>query len=129
MPPTVATAGVLLLQAPPPVASVNAAVPPKQMLTAPVGRIGEDAFTVTTIVAWQPVDATQVMVATPAETPVTIPVVAPTVATEVLLLFQVTLPAVVERVVVPPVQTDVDPEMAGPGFTVTIFVAKQPASV
>jgi hypothetical protein len=52
---TVATPGVLLLHAPPPVASVNAAVPPRQMLTGLVGRIGDEALTVTRIVVRQPV--------------------------------------------------------------------------
>ena len=52
---TVATPVLVLLHEPPVVASVNAAVPPRQMLTGLVGMIPDDAFTVTTVVVMQPV--------------------------------------------------------------------------
>ena len=123
VPLTVATGTLLLIHVPPLVASVRAAVPPRQMLTGLVGRIGEDAFTVTTAVAMHPVDAMQVIVAVPVVTPLTIPEVTPTVATDVLLLLQVTPPVELESAVVPPVHTVLVPEMAGLGFIVTIAVA------
>ena len=126
VPPTVATAVLLLVHVPPPVASVSAAVPPRQMLTAPVGMIGDAAFTVTIVVALQPVEAMQVIVAVPVATPVTMPDVAPIVATDVLLLLQLPVPNVLLSVVVPPAHTVLVPEMVGSGVTVTIAVTKQP---
>jgi hypothetical protein len=52
--PTVATAVALLVQVPPPVASLRAVVDPGQTVVVPVME-GTEAFTVTAFIAIQPV--------------------------------------------------------------------------
>ena len=81
--------------------------------------VGE-GFTVTEKVAIQPVEATQVMVATPAERPVTKPAVE-TVATAGVLLLHV-LPEGPVSVSVMPTQRECEPVIVGVGTTVTIDV-------
>src|SRR5438552_391935 len=67
------------------------------------------------------------MVATPAATPVTMPVEAPTVAVPVALLLQVPPLMASVRVMVAPVHTVEEPEIAdGADTTVTVILVLQP---
>ena len=118
--PTVAIATLLLLHVPLPVASLKGSVEPTDTPTPPEMGVGE-GFAVMVKVAIQPVDATQVIVATPAERPKTRPA-EDTVATAVLLLLQV-LPAGPASVSALPTQRVFFPVIVGVGVTVTIAVA------
>ena len=75
---TVAIAVLLLLHVPPLVASLNVVVLPAQTVVMPV--IGAMGFTVTVVVAAQPVDIVYVIAVVPADTPDTIPDPKPIVA-------------------------------------------------
>ena len=72
------------------------------------------------------------MVAVPGATPVTIPDEAPTVAIPVLPLDQVPPEVAFDKVVFPPTQSSIVPEMAvggGVTFTVTVDGTAQPQTV
>jgi hypothetical protein len=85
-----------------------------------------NGFTVTTALAWQPVDNIYVILEVPEATPVTTPLPVPIVAMAVLPLLQLPLPELVS-VVVEPVQTSELPLIAdGNGFTVATIIAWQP---
>jgi len=77
--PLIAMGVLLVLHAPPVVASLNIVVSPSHILAVPVGVAG-NGFTVTIVVATHPTADVKLIVATPAFTPVTIPVEVPIVA-------------------------------------------------
>ena len=125
--PTVATDVLLLLHAPPDVASLNVVVEPVQTVVVPAIKEGK-ALTVATFVALQPVAREYDIVDVPDDTPVTMPVV-PIVAIVVVLLAHVPLPVASLKVVVEPAHTLAVPAIAdGTGLTVTILVALQPVT-
>jgi hypothetical protein len=94
----------LLLHEPPGSGSVNDAVAPTHNWLGPDMGPG-NAFTVTTTGAeGQPVSTEKVIAEVPGNMPVTTPDVLPTVATDVLLLFQVPVPAISDNAVVCPWQ-------------------------
>jgi len=123
--PTVAKAGLLLLQSPPGAASVNVIVAPEH--TVPGPDIGLAAVvTVIVLTAEQPSGIVYKIFAVPADTPPTDPV-EPTLATVISLLLQLppatTSPSVIEL----PAQTRVGPVIgSGAGFTVKVPVILQP---
>lgn len=126
--PTVATEALLLVHAPPLVASFRLVVSPTQTLDVPVTDAGLP-LTVTTFVARQPDANVYDIVAVPADTPVTTPE-ASIEATTVLLLLHVPLPVTSLSVVVEPAHTLAVPVMAdGTALTVTVVVAIQPRTV
>ena len=87
--PTVATPALLLVQTPPVGVLVNVSAVPAQRLVLPEIADGA-AFTVITVVLWQPdVVTLYVIVAVPALTPVIIPEVLLMVATVISLLLHV----------------------------------------
>jgi len=111
--------------------AVSVSVPPAHIgpLFVALVSVGA-AFTVTPVVALQPVLSVNVIIAEPVATGVTIPVAVPIVATEVLLLLQVLLPDTSLNVVVDPVHTVVVPVIAaGDAFTVTLAIALHPVPV
>jgi hypothetical protein len=127
---TVAIPVLPLFHVPPVVVSPNVVVAPWHTFVVPVITAG-NGFTVTMLVAGQPVAGVNVILAVatpvlPVITPVTTPV-APTVATPVALLVHVPVPPVNE--VVDPWQTPNVPVIAEDVFTVTMAVAvpEQPA--
>jgi hypothetical protein len=123
--PTVATAPLLLLHAPPEVASLSVVDEVAHTLNVPAIGTGV-VFTVTVTVCLHPVAKAYVMIEVPNDTPVTVPDV-PTVATLVLLLAQVPPAEASVRLMVEPTQTPVDPVItAGTGFTVNTLVFRQP---
>ena len=124
---TVPAAGLLLLQVPPPVRSVNAVVKPAHTDNVPVIPTGT-GFTVTTAVVIQPVPIVYVMVAVPAVAPpVTTPVEEPIVAVPVALLPHVPPVGVSLNVVVAPEHSTIVPVIGtGNVFTVTIVVVIHP---
>ena len=70
------------------------------------------------------------MIVVPAPTPVTIPLAAPIVATAGVLLVQVPPPDASDNVIVLPLQTLVEPNIAlGPATTVTADVEEQEPTV
>jgi hypothetical protein len=126
--PTVATAVLLLLQLPPGEDEVRVVVSPTHTLAAPLIVPGP-AFTVTTVVAKQPVEPVYVIVAVPTLTPQNIPVDTPTVATAVLLLLHVPPLVASARVEQNPTQTETGPVIATGGvLTVTTAVRIQPVA-
>lgn len=128
--PTVATAGVLLVQVPPGVVLASVVVLPVQTDKDP-DIAPTEALTVTVTVDAQPVDiSVYVIVAVPVDTPVTTPDEEPTVATEGVPLVH-TPPGEEEvSVPVPPGHSAVGPVMPGNGLTVIdalpVMVAVQP---
>ena len=127
--PTLATAGVLVCQIPPGVASVNVIVCPthNEKVVPPIAA--GNGLTVTTRVLIQE-PSVHVIIAVPAPVPLTMPVDAPTVAIAVLLLVHVTPAVVVENVVVLPTQTVAVPVIAaGVVSTVILYIVKQPELV
>ena len=124
--PTDPVDGALLVQAPPAVASLRLVVaPPEHTLAVP--RIAVIGFTVSWVVALQPVDNRYVIVLLPADTPDAIPAV-PIVALAVLLLH--VPPAISSvNVVVDPTHTRLIPltePIVGDWFTVITLPAAQP---
>lgn len=121
--PTVAAAGLLLLQVPHSDVLPNVVVEPAHTLAVPVID-GAAGLTVTKAFTWQPVATVYVIAAVPADTPVTIPDVLPTVATPVLPLTHDTPPPVaLLRAVVLPAHTTIEPVIAdGSALTVSDFV-------
>ena len=126
--PTLAIPVALLLQIPPPAASVKVVVNPEQTASVPSIAVG-NGFTVTTAVMMQPVGNVYVIVAvlvvntTP---PVTRPVAEPILAIPEALLLHVPPVVASLNVVVSPEQTLRVPSIAvGDGFTVTTAVTIQ----
>ena len=121
--PTLATLELLVVQLPAGVASDNAVVCPTQTLRVPVMFDGS-GFTVTMIVAEQPVASVYVIVVVPPDgsVPVTTPVLVPTSAISISALLQEPPVAVSVSVVVDPKQTTAFPEIAYIGFTVNVVV-------
>ena len=121
--PAVATAVLLLLQRPPPAPLVNVVVWPTQVCSMPPIAVGA-VFTVTIVVAVQPVPNVYVIVAVPGATPKVIPVEDPMVATPVVLLLQVPPPGQVSVPVVP-THMPVGPVIADTAVTVILRVTWQ----
>jgi hypothetical protein len=110
--PTVATAGFVLIQVPPRLASFSVENCPVQTAALPV--IGATRLTtLNAMVELQPVIPVKLMVVVPVVMPVTMPDV-PIVATDGLLLLQVPTTVVSVRVTVEPAQTPLGPTI-GPG--------------
>ena len=111
--PTVATAGVALVQVPPAVVLVHVAVPPihKGVVPVIVCAIGSVIVTVFVAVFKQPPDVVTEYVITevPDATPVTKPVDASMVALDGVALVQVPPPVVLVHVVVKPTHKGVVP--------------------
>ena len=118
--PTVTIAALLLLHAPPVIASVNWEKDPVQIFVIPVIAVGV-VFIVTTAVDLQPDARVNVMVEVPVVTPFTIPVAEPMVATLGVLLVHVP-PSALCNVVEDPTQAVNVPVIAGVGFTVIVLV-------
>ena len=126
--PMVASAGVLLVQVPPAVASVKVVVAPTHKVVEPAIAAGS-GLTVTGVVTKQPVGNVKVIVTVPADTPFTTPVEEPMVARAVLLLLHMLVPDASASVVVFPTQTLVVPVIAkGSGLTVTFTEVVQPVA-
>ena len=124
--PIVATAVLLLLQCPPVVTSLNAAVRPAQSTSGPVIFAGT-GFTVTSVVFRHPVASEYVITAVPLPTPATIPEIEPILATAVLVLVHIPPPIASLRSISPPTQTLKVPVMVdGIGFTMKRVVVLQP---
>ena len=126
--PTLAIPVALLLQVPPPAASVKVVVNPEQTASVPSIAVG-NGFTVATAVMMQSVGNVYVIVAvlvvitTP---PVTRPVAEPILAIPEALLLHVPPVVASLNVVVSPEQTLRVPSIAvGDGFTVTTAVTIQ----
>jgi hypothetical protein len=116
---------LLLYQAPPLYVSLRLVTDPKHTVFVPKIADGT-GFTVTTVLAVQPVERVYVTPAVPAVTPVTIPEVTPIVAIPVALLLQVPPAGVSPRVIVEPAHTlPVLVVVIGVGneLTVTVVVA------
>jgi hypothetical protein len=123
--PIVATVVLLLLHAPPAVASLRVVQVPAHIVVVPIIAAG-DEVTVATIVAVQPPLMVYEITAVPAETPQSVPVL-PMVATDTLLLLQVPPDMASLSVVQRPAQTDGTPLMAaGAGKTISVVVMKHP---
>jgi hypothetical protein len=123
--PTVAIAVEPEVQVPPVEISLSVVVSPAQTTDVPVMDAGA-GFTVTTLVAVQPVGSAYVILAVPEVMPETTPLEEPIDAIDVLSLAQVPAPASV-KVVAAPSQTTAAPAIAeGSGLTVTIIVALHP---
>ena len=118
--PIVAIKVLLLLHAPPPVASLRVVVPPTHILAVPAIAGGPEV-TVTVSVEIQLPPREYEIVAVPTATPVTTPVVYPTVAFDVLLLVHVPPVTASLRLVVAPTQMLVTP-LTGPGAGLTVTV-------
>lgn len=125
--PTVAIAVFALVHVPPATGSLNVVVLPIHVLFTPV-MPGGGGTTVTIPAMVHPVPANlNVIVAVPPAIPVTMPEVGLTVATSVLPLAHVPEPDELLKVVVPPIQTVMIPEMAaGAGLMVTVVTTLQP---
>ena len=125
--PIVATALLLLLQAPNDELFASVVVDATHTVGVPV-MVAGNGLTVNTDVVIQPVAVkVYVIIVVPAAAPVTMPVDALTVATDVLLLAHVPVPDVLLNVDVALIQLDSVPSIAvGNGFTVTAVVIKQP---
>ena len=113
----------LLLQVPPP-ASLSVLVAPGHTVVVPIIEPAP-AFTVTVLVALQPLEMLYVMVVTPVFTPVTTPEVL-TVATEATLLVQVPPRLRSLSVADPPVHSAVAPVIGDSWFTLTTTILAQP---
>lgn len=109
--PMLATAGVLLVHVPTPVASPSVDVNPWHTLNVPSIGVGA-TFTVTTRVATQTGVEVNVMADVPAATPLTFPEPS-TVATVLSLLLHVPEPAASASVVPVPAQNIAVPVIAG----------------
>ena len=117
-----ATAVLLLLQAPPGVASLNERPDPAHSEEAPPVMAPGMPVTVISTVLYEP-DTEYVMVAVPAAAPVTTPLDEPMVATPVLPLVQVPPADGSVSVTVAPWQTNANPAIgAGAPITVTVTV-------
>jgi hypothetical protein len=133
--PTVATVGLLLLQVPPDVVSVNPVVKPVHKVEAPmIGDIGVTFVTVMVAVTKQPVVSSYVTVQVPAKTPVTKPELEFTVAIAPFELDHVPPDVPSVKWVVPPTVTEVVPLIdEGNGLTLTaaepVIVLTQPVEV
>jgi hypothetical protein len=127
--PIVATPMLLLLHAPPLVASVSVVAEPTHTPVAPDTDAG-DAITDVTAVAEQPVPSVYVITVVPAAIPLTAPVPEPMAAADGLLQLHVPPAVVLRNVTMAPVQTLELPAIApGSGFTVAIFVTVQLALI
>ena len=126
--PMVAVAGVPELQVPPVMLLLNVVVVPTHNVVFPAIAEGS-GFTVIGIVVKQPNGVVYIILATPAATPVIFPVLISAVAMDVLALLHVPLGVASVNDVMLPWQTEVIPEMAVSGFTVTVAVTAQPATV
>ena len=127
--PTVATAGLVLIQVPPGDGLVNSTGLP--IHTCGLCGIGSGVgLTVTTALPIQPVlDMVNVISAVPADTPVTIPVLGPaltTVATAVAPLFQNPVGLLFSTVCEPLHTVSVPVMAAGRALTVIVCTLKQP---
>ena len=100
---TVATAGVPLLQVPPPASPLSEVVKPWHTLNVPVMAVG-NALTVITFVLLQPPLNVYIMVVVPAATPVTLPN-ASTVAVAIAPLLQVPPVVASVKLMDDPIQT------------------------
>jgi hypothetical protein len=119
---TVATAALLLLQAPPEIELLRLAVEPAHKIAEPLIADGA-VLTVIVFVTIQLVPVEYVIVALPALTPLTMPLTTSTVATDVLLLLHVPPVDVLVSAIVEPAQTVLLPPIAaGAAFTVTPLV-------
>jgi hypothetical protein len=126
---TVATAVLLLLQAPPDVAFASVVVRPTQAVSVPVIVAGS-APTVATVVTEHPVNSLYVIIVVPAATPVKTPEVTPIVAVVSVPLFQVPPLVALESETTLPIQIAVVPVIAdGIGLTVTTIVLAQPEPI
>ena len=124
--PTTATEISLLDQTPPAVISVSAIVNPAQTFVVPVMAAGS-AYTVTIVLARQPVGKVYVTIAVPAETPVTTPELLPTDNIVVPEVLHVPPGDASVSVTVSPAQTCKMPLMAdGKGSTIKGAVLMQP---
>ena len=124
VPDIVAVPGMLLLQVPPVVDSNKVMVEPSQTVCNP--EIGNGtAFTVTTIVAMQPVGRVYEIVAVPGVPPVTTPAVL-TIAIPGALLLQAPPRVVSVSIVVWPAHTTGVPSICDTGFTTTGAITAQP---
>jgi hypothetical protein len=126
--PTAAIAILLLLQLPPGAGSVNVAVPPAQILEAPLILPALAAGLTETVEIAVQLPMAYVIVALPAPTPVTVPLELPIVATPVLPLVQVPPPTAFVSVVVLPRQTFAVAGAIAAGVIATVagFIATQP---
>jgi hypothetical protein len=123
--PTVACAGMPLLQVPPEEGSLITMVWPTHTAPGPAISAG-DATTVTVIDAGHPAGVKHVNVTTPGEIPETMPVDDPMTAIAGRELLQVT-PGDEVRTIVEPLHTEFGPLTGkGSGLTVTVAVAAQP---
>jgi hypothetical protein len=123
--PIVATVVLLLLHAPPAVASLRVVQVPAHIVVVPIIAAG-DEVTVATIVAVQPPLMVYEITAVPAETPQSVPVL-PMVATDTLLLLQVPPGVASLSVVHRPVHNNGTPLMAtGAGRTISVADTAQP---
>ena len=119
--------GVVEVQNPPGVASVDSTVVPTHKTCGPPIGAGT-GLTVKVIDDEQPVGKENTIVVTPAEMPVTMPEVAPTVATEGEVLVHVPKPPAANIKVTSPTHSELTPLMGpGNGFTVTGCTAVQPS--
>lgn len=122
---TVATVGVILLQAPPPTPSLSVRVEPTQILPAPVIAVGT-GFTVITTVTLQPVPIVYLIVSVPGRMPVNVPAGA-IVATAGVVCVHVPPGVASVNVALKPTHTCAVPLMAdGKGLTVIALVVWQP---
>ena len=123
--PSIVALGVVLVQAPPRVASNRVVVAPSHNTSVPPIAAGVEP-TVITIVVAQPTAVVYVLRAVPIATAVATPLV-PSIVTTPSLLLQ--LPPVMSslRLSVPPTHTGPLPVIAsGMGLTVIVVVVKQP---
>lgn len=123
--PMVALAGAELLHVPPPGGDDRVVDAPTHTVPDPEMAEGR-AFTVTSVVATQPVVVVYVMVAVPAAMPDTRPVVLAIVAIPVLPELQVPPAGEAERVAVLPAQSAAPVTGKGSGCTVNETVRMQP---
>ena len=116
--PTVATLTFALLQAPPLVASLRAAVAPAHTCIVPVIAAGSGLTVTIAVAGLQPPANVYVITAVPGAAPVIAPVDDPVVAIAVLPLLQAPPVRVSANTVADPVHTSAVPVIAvGSGFT------------
>ncbi len=124
--PTVARAKLLLLHVPPVVALLNVVDTPTHTADVPEIAAGT-GYTVTALIAMQPVPVAYEIFTVPAAIPAAVPEVTSTVATEVLLLLQFPPRMALLNTAVDPVQKFVTPTMAdGAGLILTTATALHP---
>ena len=127
--PTLAIAGVVLIQVLVPAPSVSVTVPPTHTWVGPV-MAGGMAFTVTVFVARQLCESVKMILATPPLIPCARPLTKSIVATPVALLLHKPGPLASVYKLYPLIQINGLPTMgAGAGFTVTSVLVAQPAAV